>query len=114
LATADAWQGQVDSWTVTHTGPYSAQPYYLRLTKDGNPDAGTTYSIGDGGPSAVDQRAVVDQSFLDLVRLGVQPASHPAVVSTLPVVDGRLAVDTPNGRFWHRYDFDGYGEDRQG
>jgi glucoamylase len=26
----------------------------------------------------------------------------------------RLAVDTPNGRFWHRFDFDGYGEQRNG
>ena len=42
----------------------------LRLTKDGNPNAGTTYSLGDGGPSAMDQRRVVDPSFLELVRLG--------------------------------------------
>jgi glucoamylase len=33
-----------------------------------------TYKIGDSGPSAADQRTVVDPSFLDLVRLGVLPA----------------------------------------
>jgi glucoamylase len=114
LATADAWQRSVPGWTVTHTGPYSTRPYFLRLTKDGNPDAGTAYSIGDGGPSAIDQRAVVDPSFLDLVRLGVLPAADPAVLATLPVVDARLAARTPRGVFWHRYTADGYGEDRAG
>ncbi len=42
LATADAWQANVKRWTVTTTGPYSAGPYFLRLTKDGDPNAGTT------------------------------------------------------------------------
>ncbi|HVG57301.1 MAG TPA: hypothetical protein VNA24_02010 [Hyalangium sp.] len=33
---------------------------------------------------------------------------------SLAVVDSQLAADTPNGRFWRRYDFDGYGETREG
>jgi glucoamylase len=110
LRTADSWQRAVESWTVTSTGPYSPKPYYLRLTKDGDPNAGTTYSIGDSGPSAVDQRAVVDPSFLELVRLGVKPASDPTVANSLTVVDKQLSYDTPRGRFWHRFSFDGYGE----
>jgi glucoamylase len=114
LATADAWQRSIPQWTVTRTGPYSSRPYYLRLTKDGAPDVGTTYSLGDGGPSAIDQRAVVDPSFLDLVRLGVTPAGDPAVRATLPVIDAHLATRTPRGTFWHRYTADGYGEDRAG
>jgi glucoamylase len=114
LALADDWQASVQDWTVTSTGPLSDDPYFLRLTKDGNPDAGTTYSIGDGGPSAVDQRAVVDQSFLDLVRYGIEPPDDPAVLSTLPVIDAQLRVETPNGPYWHRFDFDGYGETRTG
>jgi len=113
-ATADAWQANVKGWTVTTTGPYSAGPYFLRLTKDGNPDAGTTYSIGDSGPSNVDQRAVVDPSFLDLVRLGVLPATDPAVLNSLGVVDAQLGVPTARGFYWHRASFDGYGEKRNG
>jgi glucoamylase len=114
LATADEWQSKVKALTVTKTGPYSSQPYFLRLTKDGNPDAGTTYSTGDGGPSAADQRTVVDPSFLDLVRLGVLPADDPDVVNTEKVVDVQLGVSTPRGFFWHRTAFDGYGEFRDG
>ncbi|WP_199509455.1 glycoside hydrolase family 15 protein [Nucisporomicrobium flavum] len=110
LTTADAWQARVKDWTVTSTGPYSPKPYFLRLTKDGNPDAGTTYDIGDSGPTDVDQRRVVDPGYLELVRLGVLPAGDPAVVNTLRVVDTHLGVATPRGFFWHRASFDGYGE----
>jgi glucoamylase len=114
LATADDWQARVKGWTVTTTGPYSTGPYFLRLTKDGNPNAGTTYTIGDSGPSNVDQRRVVDPSFLDLVRLGVLPADDPAVVNSLGVIDAQLGVPTQRGLYWHRASFDGYGEKRNG
>ena len=114
LATADAWQARVKDWTVTTTGPYSSGPYFLRLTKDGNPNAGTTYNIGDSGPSNVDQRRVVDPSYLDLVRLGVLPADDPAVVNSLGVIDEQLGVPTPRGMYWHRASFDGYGEKANG
>ena len=73
------------------------------------PTRGTTYTIADGGPT-VDQRTVVDPSFLELVRLGVLRADDPDVRHTLPVVDRELGVDTPNGQFWHRFNHDGYGE----
>ena len=83
------------------------------MTKDGNPNAGTTYSVGDSGPT-LDQRQVVDPSFLELVRLGIEPANDPDILSTIKVVDAQLGVQTPNGEFWHRYTGDGYGEQRDG
>jgi glucoamylase len=112
--TADKWARKVKKWTVTTNGPLSDRPYFLRLTKDGDPNKGTTYSIGDGGPAHADQRRVVDPSFLDLVRFGILPATDPDVVNTLQVVDQDLAVTTPKGTFWHRFSFDGYGETRTG
>jgi glucoamylase len=114
LRLADRWQGRVKEWTVTTNGPLSDRPYFLRLTKDGDPQAATTYASGDGGPSVVDQRAVVDPSFLDLVRYGILRPHDPAVRSTLRVVDEELSFDTPHGRFWRRFSFDGYGETRTG
>ena len=30
------------------------------------------------------------------------------------MVDEKLRVSTPNGPFWHRFSFDGYGETRTG
>src|SRR5215203_550753 len=123
LQTADDWQQSVEKWTVTTNGPLSSDPYYLRITKDGNPNAGTTYNIGDSGPNGIDQRRVVDTSYLELVRLGVKAANDPNIVTSLAVVDSTatldyqkigLKVETPNGTFWHRFNFDGYGETRTG
>jgi glucoamylase len=112
--TADDWQKRVEGWTVTKNGPYSPRPYYLRLTKDGKPNSGTAYDIGDSGPT-VDQRKVVDPSFLELVRLGVKPANDAVIRNTLAVVDQQLAAGEPSGRyFWHRFNFDGYGEKKDG
>ncbi|MBA2955944.1 glucoamylase [Nocardioides sp. MAH-18] len=114
LATADRWQAKVKRWTVTTNGPLSDQPYFLRLTKDGRPNSGMKYAMGDGGPMQIDQRRVVDPSFLDLVRLGLVRPGDPVVRNTLSVVDDELRVDTPNGPFWRRFSHDGYGETRAG
>jgi glucoamylase len=111
--TADDWQQKVQGWTATTTGPYSADPYYLRITATGEPDSGTQMQVSDGGP-LIDERYVVDPSFLDLVRLGVKRADDPVIRNSLTVVDEQLSYTTPNGRFWHRASFDGYGEKRDG
>ncbi|HEV7823896.1 MAG TPA: glycoside hydrolase family 15 protein [Mycobacteriales bacterium] len=108
-ATADTWQRTLEHYTVTTNGPLSADPYYLRVTDNGDADTGAQVQVADGGP-LVDQRRVVDPSFLDVVRLGVKRADDPNVLSTLPVVDSLLRYETPNGPFWHRSSFDGYGE----
>jgi glucoamylase len=114
LATADSWRRHLKEWTVTRTGPYSSKPYFLRLTKDGRPNRGTTYAIGDSGPGAADQRTVVDPSFLELVRLGVLAPNDATVRNSVRVVDRKLSFRTARGRFWHRASFDGYGETAQG
>jgi glucoamylase len=112
--TADDWRAHVAGWTVTDSGPYEPRPYYLRLTKDGDPNAGTTYNIGDSGP-IVDQRKVVDPSFLELVRLGVEAPDDAAIRNTIAVVDQQLGSGVPDGRvFWHRFNWDGYGEKKDG
>jgi glucoamylase len=114
LAIADHWQSSIAQWTVTNTGPLSDRPYYLRVTKDGQPDRATTYDLGDNNPGPIDQRAVVDPSFLELVRLGVKPATDPVIRDTLAVIDKQLATTTAAGQFWHRFSSDGYGERADG
>jgi len=114
LRLADRWQRNVDDWTVTSNGPLDDGRYYLRLTKNAKPNTKSAYPMGDGGPKKIDQRRVVDPSFLTLVRFGLVPADNGAVVNTLGVVDDKLKVETPNGPFWHRFSFDGYGETRSG
>jgi glucoamylase len=113
-ATADEWQEQVEAWTATTNGPYSDDPYYLRITKDANPDDGTTYTLGDNFPEPVDEREIVDNSFLGLVLFGAKAWDDPVVRTSLAVGDELLASDTPSGRMWHRFTFDGYGETKTG
>ena len=110
---ADSWRSHLMQWTVSTTGPLSSKPYFLRISVDGNASAGTKIQLSDGGP-LIDQRRVLDPSFLELVRLGVLKPNDPRVLNTLRLVDRYLGYDTPNGRFWHRTSYDGYGEKADG
>jgi glucoamylase len=112
LQIADSWRRNLGRWTVTTNGPLSRRPYFLRIT-DGDANAGTQIQISDGGP-LIDQRQVLDPSFLELVRLGVLRPDDPRVLNTLKLVDKHLRYSTPNGPFWHRASFDGYGETADG
>ncbi len=113
-AKADEFQKNVQAWTATTNGPYSAKPYYLRLTKDGNPNDGSTYDLGDNHTPLVDERQIVDQSFLGLVLFGAKRYDDPVVRNSLAVGDKVLKADTAHGPIWHRFTFDGYGETRDG
>ena len=101
-AVADHFQRNIKKWAVTTTGPYSAQPYFIRLSKTGDPDAAISYGLGNGGPTE-DQRAVIDAGFLELTRLGELPANDPVVANSLAVVDQVIARDTSSGRGFYRY-----------
>ena len=96
-ALADKWQRSVEAWTATRNGPYSPKPYYLRVSKDGNPNDGSTYDIGDNFPRDVDEREVVDQSFLGLVLFGVKAHDDATIRNSLAVGDSILEEDTPHG-----------------
>ena len=76
-ALADQWQQEVESWTATTNGPYRRKPYYVRVTKDGDPDDGSTYNFGDNFDRPVDEREIVDNSFLGLVLFGVKKWERP-------------------------------------
>jgi glucoamylase len=106
---ADDWQRSIKGWTVTTTGPLAAHPYFIRLSKTGDPNAAIFYNVGNGGPT-LDQRTVIDAGFLELSRLGELAASDPAIQESLPVVDSTIQSITPSGPGWHRYNGDGYGD----
>jgi len=106
---ADDFQRSIKGWTVTTNGPAADHPYFIRLSKTGDPNAAITYNVGNGGPT-LDQRAVLDAGFLELTRLGELAAGDPDVLQSLPVVDATIKSDTPSGPGWHRYNGDGYGD----
>jgi glucan 1,4-alpha-glucosidase len=113
LSTAQTWASEVDSWTYTTSGPIGSGSYFIRIAPNGQPNTNTTVSLANGGGS-YDQRAVVDQGFLELVRLGIKSASASDITNSLAVVDSTIAVQTPEGTLYHRYNHDGYGETSTG
>lgn len=109
LGVADDWQRSIESYAVTTNGPLASHPYYIRLSKTGDPNAAISYNLGNGGPT-VDQRSVIDAGFLELVRLGLKSANNTAITESLPVVDATIETNTPSGPGYHRYNGDGYGD----
>jgi glucan 1,4-alpha-glucosidase len=102
-ATADHFQRSIKGWAITTSGPYAPR-YFIRLSKTGDPNAAISYGLGNGGPTA-DQRAVVDQGFLELTRLGILPASDPDILASLGVVDRVIR----RGDGFYRYGTDATG-----
>ncbi len=109
-AVADDFQRSIKNWTVTTNGSKSTDPYFIRLSKSGDPNAAVSYNVGNGGPT-LDQRDVIDAGFLELTRLGILPANDADIANSLGVVDATIKSDTSSGPGWHRYNGDGYGDD---
>ena len=76
---------------MTTTGPLSTDPYFIRLSKTGDPNAATTYNLGNGGPDA-DQRAVIDAGLPRATA-----ARHPAQPTT-PTSPAPSASSTTSSR----------------
>jgi glucoamylase len=114
-ATADYFARNIKKWTVTTDGPY-APSYFIRLSKTGNPNATISYALGNGNNTSEPQQNIIDAGFLELVRLGVLPASDPDVQASLKVVDDVIERQTPSGPGFYRYGYDptqstdGYGD----
>ena len=115
-ATADDFARNIKTWTLTTTGtsPFGSR-YFIRVSKTGDPNAAITYGLGNGSITA-DQRSVIDAGFLELVRLGVLPASDPDIQASVKIVDDTIERTTNNGSGYYRYgttpteSVDGYGD----
>ncbi|KAB2344432.1 glycoside hydrolase family 15 protein [Actinomadura rudentiformis] len=107
-STADSWRDGLDGWTFTTTGYFGDRQYYERIEHGTDPNDTHARTFHDG---TWWERDIVDGGFLELVRLGIRPASHPKVTASLPELDGVDSVTTPGGAvYWHRYNHDSYGE----
>jgi glucoamylase len=113
LETADQWSANIEHWTLTTYGTLAGGSYFLRITRNGDPNAEEKLTIQNGGGDH-DQRDIVDPSFLELVRLGIRLPDSVSITRTLPVIDSTVRVQTPKGDTFHRYPFDGYGEQKPG
>ena len=114
-AMADEWQAQRRrAGRARPTARSSTQPYYLRAhhgrrrqRRRRRTRSATAARRSTSGPSSTPASSSSCGS-------ASSPPTTPTSVSTLPVVDRELGVTTPNGQFWHRYNYDGYGETPDG
>jgi glucoamylase len=106
---ADEFQRNLKKWTLTTNGPLTPRPYFIRLSKNGDPDEALSYNVGNGGPT-LDQRAIIDAGFLEYARLGLLPAADADIVRSLAVVDATIRRSTSSGDGFYRYNGDGYGD----
>jgi len=113
LRVADEWNANLEKWMVTTTGhlgaPGAAQGYYIRINNSADPNDGAKLDVRNGG-GIWDKRDVVDAGFLELVRLGIRPASDPIIAHSVEVIDSTIRTETPNGPGFRRYNHDGNGE----
>jgi glucoamylase len=122
--TADNWNAQIENWTyVTDTSltkKYNVDGYYIRINPYHDIPA---EELGDktmdlknhkDGEGKILINELVSADALALVRFGLRAADDPKILNTIKVIDALLKVDTPNGACWHRYNNDGYGEDKEG
>jgi glucoamylase len=111
VETANEWYGKIEQWTVTRAKGESG--YYLRITENSDPNDGAKMEI-NSSTLIVDERKIIDPSFLELVRLGIKPANDKLIVESLKLIDQLIKVETPVGDAWYRYNHDAYGETPDG
>jgi glucoamylase len=123
LSIADEWNASLEEWCyVTNTDlarQHEVDGYYVRIAPRevlGNRSALNRslliHNRSDGASPPASEQIAMD--FLQLVRYGLRSPMDPHILSTLKVADALLAVETPSGPVWHRYNGDGYGEHQDG
>ena len=122
--TADAWNEQIEDWVYVRDTPLARQTgvagYYIRIAPKSpeteGPDLHGQVQVRNHeiGTCAISADALVSTDALALVRFGLRAPNDPRVLDTVAVIDKVLKVDLPQGRGWHRYNFDGYGEKTDG
>ncbi len=122
--TADAWNASIERWTYVKDTDIARQVgvegYYVRIAPPGLSTAGSSVrgyvQIKNRPPddSARLAQNVVSPDTLALVRFGLRAPDDPRILNTIKVIDAMLKVETPYGTSWHRYNDDGYGEQKDG
>ncbi len=123
---ADFLEEHLETWTVTNEGTLVPEipRHYIRINpvELDDPHANeelrgkkvTIANRSSDQQSEFPASEIVDGGFLELVRYGIRSPDDPVIIDSLKVVDAVLKVDTPYGPCWHRYNYDGYGQQEDG
>jgi glucoamylase len=114
-AAADDYESRVEARMFTTNGEWGDGRYFIRITRDDNPNDKAPIGENNGQPAHAEDK-IVDGGFLELVRYGVRAPDAPSILASLPEYDDQTRED----RFRVRYDVDGvpafrrYGNDGYG
>lgn len=117
LAAADRLEANLEAWMFTTNGDLGNGSYFIRITRNQDPNDKAMLGDNNGRPGLPEDR-IVDGGVLELVRYGVRTWDAPSIVDTLEELDGahednlRVRYEFPDEHVgWRRYGNDGYGED---
>ncbi len=119
LDIADDWNARIEEWTYA-TGTRLARAHgvdghYVRIAPEaGRAIEAQTVEVRNRGGLTIAADKLVALDFLALSRFGLRLANDPRMQNTVRVCDALLGIDTPQGRTFHRYNEDGYGEHADG
>ena len=115
-AAADDYAGKVEARMFTTTGEWGDGSYFVRITRNENPNDKALIGENNGQPAHAEDR-IIDGGFLELVRYGVRAPDAASIVATLPEYDDQTREDRFRVRYdvkgvpaFRRYGNDGYGE----
>jgi glucoamylase len=109
---ADWWHSRIDDLVYVSSTPldvrFGIAGHYVRIGLAGGGRG--SVQIPNRGGDQVDVSELVGLEFLALVRFGLRAADDARITDTVAAVDAILARDLPTGRYYYRYQDDGYGE----
>jgi glucoamylase len=120
LAAADDYASKVEARMFTTEGTLGDGDYFLRLSRNEDPNDKGPLGENNGQPGLPEDR-IIDGGFLELVRYGVRRADAPSILTSLPEYDDQTREDRLRVRYdfgpegdrtpgYRRYGNDGYGE----
>ena len=115
-AAADDYESKVEARMFTTSGPWGDGDYFIRITRNEDPNDHAPIGENNGQPAHAEDR-IIDGGFLELVRYGVRAPDAPSIVASLPEYDDQTREDRFRVRYdvngvpaFRRYGNDGYGE----
>lgn len=119
-AAADELEANLEAWMYTTNGALGDGEYFIRVTRNRDPNDGASLGANNGRPG-LPETQIVDAGFLELVRYGVRAWNAKSILGSLEELDGqhednlrvRYVFDKDHAG-WRRYGNDGYGEDGKG
>lgn len=117
LSLADDWNERIEEWCYVEATwldrIYGLDGHYVRVGPDPKTGVSRIANTPDSN-FAVPSFGVLGLEFLYLPRLGLRDPADQRLLDTVTLVEAMLARNVGTGTAYYRYNYDGYGEQRDG